>query len=156
MLNYQDRVAEIAQCCQRIEQATIVSGVQTNRRLVQNVEHAAQLRSDLSGQTNSLSFTARQSCGRTVKRQVTEADRLEKAQARLDLSQNQSRDLFFSRIQFDLIEGFNCILDRHRRVVGNTTSADPHGERVRAQPSALTLMTHRRRNHLFQGDADFF
>ena len=54
----EDRIAEIAQCFERAEQAVVVTGVQTDRRLVENVEHAAQARADLRGEADALRFSA--------------------------------------------------------------------------------------------------
>src|SRR5687767_10758299 len=58
VLNNQDRVAQIAQRGQRIQQTPVVARMQTDRRLVQNVQHAAKLRSNLRRQTDSLTFAA--------------------------------------------------------------------------------------------------
>ena len=58
VLDHQHRVAEIAQRRERIQQTLIVSRMQTDRRFVQNVKHAAKLRSDLRRQSNALAFAA--------------------------------------------------------------------------------------------------
>ena len=51
-------VAEVAQRAERFEQRLIVARMQTDGWLVQNVEHAAQLRADLRGETDALAFAA--------------------------------------------------------------------------------------------------
>jgi hypothetical protein len=53
VFNHEHRVAEIAQVFERSQQAIVVPIVQADGRLVENVEDAAQLRSDLCRQTNS-------------------------------------------------------------------------------------------------------
>jgi hypothetical protein len=42
MLNHDDGIAEIAQAFQRFQQALIVTLVQADARLIENVEHAGQ------------------------------------------------------------------------------------------------------------------
>src|SRR5207253_9754155 len=104
-------VAEVTQRCKRVQQTAIVSRVQTNRRLIEHVKHAAQLRSDLCGQTNALSFTARKSCRSAIQCQISETNRFQKSQARPDLAQYQSGDLILALIQLHLLKSFNCVLD---------------------------------------------
>src|ERR1043166_4374479 len=87
VLNHQDGISEITQSSQSIQEPAIGARVQTNRGLVQNVQHAAQLRSDLRRQTNSLPFSSRQSRRRPVKREISKANRVEKPKARSDLAQ---------------------------------------------------------------------
>ena len=54
MLDHDDGIAQVAQLRQRAEQAVVVTRVQANRRLVQNVKHAYQAAADLPGQTDAL------------------------------------------------------------------------------------------------------
>ena len=58
MLNHDNRIAEVAQARQRIQQARIIALMQTNTRLVENVKNAGKARADLRGETNTLAFTA--------------------------------------------------------------------------------------------------
>ena len=60
MLNHDHRIALIAQVLQRRQQPVIVALVQTDRRLVEHIEHPRQARADLAGQPDALAFTARQ------------------------------------------------------------------------------------------------
>ena len=64
VLDDDDRVAEIAQPRQRGEQLAVVALMQPDRRLVEHVQHAGQIRADLRGQADALSFAARQRRGR--------------------------------------------------------------------------------------------
>ena len=43
MLHHQQRVTTLAQSVQRVQQALIITGMQTDGRLIQHVEHATQL-----------------------------------------------------------------------------------------------------------------
>ena len=58
VLDHQHRVAHVAQTRQRVEQAVVIARMQADGGLVQHVEHAAQFRADLRGQTDALRFAA--------------------------------------------------------------------------------------------------
>src|ERR1041385_6129446 len=60
VLNDEHGVAEVAQSGKRIEQTHVVARMQTDRRLIQSVEHPSELRSNLSRQTNPLPFATRE------------------------------------------------------------------------------------------------
>ena len=53
----------LAQRSQRLEQTNIIARMQTDGGLIQNVKHAAQIRTELRRQTNALRFAAAQSLG---------------------------------------------------------------------------------------------
>ncbi len=59
VLDHQHGIAQITQIFQRRQQASVVAMMQADRRLIQHVKHAAQLRSNLRRQTNALPFAAR-------------------------------------------------------------------------------------------------
>ena len=60
VLDQDQRVAEVAQVLQGLEQPAIVARVQADGRLVEDVEHAGQAAADLAGQANALRFAAGQ------------------------------------------------------------------------------------------------
>ena len=73
-------VAQVAQLAQRGQQLFIVALVQTDGRLIQNIQHAHERRADLSREPDALALAAGQ-CGRRArKRQVLQADALQKLQ----------------------------------------------------------------------------
>ncbi|MNR46437.1 hypothetical protein D3C85_1654000 [compost metagenome] len=59
MLDHQDRVAEVAQAPEALQQAGIVALVQADRGFVQHIEDAGQARADLRGQPDALALSAR-------------------------------------------------------------------------------------------------
>src|SRR5271157_1085783 len=63
VLDYQHRVAQIAQRFQRLQQPAVVAMMQADRRLIEDVQHPAQLRSNLRGQADALAFAAAQGHG---------------------------------------------------------------------------------------------
>ena len=63
VLDQQQRVAQVAQLFQRLDQPAVVARVQADRRLVEHIQHAAQAAADLAGQANALGFAARERRG---------------------------------------------------------------------------------------------
>ena len=74
VLDDDDRVAQVAQVGERVEQPLVVARVQADRRLVEDVEHADQAAADLAGQANALRLAAGERRGGAVERQIFEAD----------------------------------------------------------------------------------
>ena len=70
VLDDDDRVAQVAQLLERVEQAVVVARVQADRRLVEDVEHADQAAADLAGQADALRFAAGERRGGAVEREV--------------------------------------------------------------------------------------
>ncbi len=91
VLHNQHGVAQIAQAGERIEQPLVIARVQPDGRFVQHVQHAAQLRADLRGQTNSLRLAARERRGRSRQAQIIETDGSQKLQAIADFFDDARR-----------------------------------------------------------------
>ena len=85
VLDDQDRIAQVAQGFESLDQALVVALVQADRGLIEHVEHAAQPRADLRGQANALAFAAGERRGIAVQRQIAEPDGVEKLQPLDDL-----------------------------------------------------------------------
>ena len=85
MFDDDQRVAQIAQAFERLEQACVVALVQADGGFVEDVEYAHQGRADLRGQTDALRFAAGERAGAARKGQVVKAHIREKAQAGVDL-----------------------------------------------------------------------
>src|SRR3546814_12181910 len=60
MLDDDHRVAEVAKALQRREQPVVVALVETDRRLVKDVEHARQAAADLAGEADAMALAAAQ------------------------------------------------------------------------------------------------
>ncbi len=75
--------------------------MQPNRRLVQHIEHAAQLRSDLCSQPNALTFAAGERRRRSVERNVAQPDGIQKLQALDNLVHDAAGDLLLAPGQLD-------------------------------------------------------
>src|SRR3569833_2187730 len=86
-------VAEIAQMLVRREQARGGALMQTDRRLVEDVENANEPRTDLRRETNALRFAARQRFRRAAKREVIQADVDEKSETLAHFLENRRGNL---------------------------------------------------------------
>src|SRR6266478_4147422 len=74
VLHHDQRIPSGLQDVQGGEQLLIVPRMQTNRRLVENVEHAAEIGAELGGEPDALGFSARKRGDATAQLQVTESD----------------------------------------------------------------------------------
>ena len=92
VLDDDDRVAQVAQPAERVEQPVVVARVQADRRLVENVEHADQAAADLAGQANALRLAAGKRRGGAVERQVVEADVRQEAEPAADFLEHFGGD----------------------------------------------------------------
>jgi hypothetical protein len=88
MLDDDDGVAEIAQARERAEQLPVVALVQADRRLVEDVQHAGQVRTDLRREADALSFAARQRRRAAAQAEISDADVVQEGQTLLDFLQN--------------------------------------------------------------------
>ena len=105
MFNQQQRVAQIAKFVQRSKQPNIVTRVQTDRWLVENIQHSAEATSQLTGQSNSLSFTTGK-CGRlSIECQVLQSHIVQKLNAVDDFADQFTCDFSFPPVQFPGLNG---------------------------------------------------
>src|SRR5690606_37668616 len=63
VLDDDNRIAEIAQAAQGLEQAGIVALMQADRGLVEHIKHAGESRADLAGEPDALALAARKRAG---------------------------------------------------------------------------------------------
>ena len=92
VLDDDQRVADVAQPEQRLDQPAVVPLVQPDRRLVQHVEHADQAGADLGGQPDPLRLAAGQRRRRPVQRQVVQPDVDQEAEPGVDLLEHPLGD----------------------------------------------------------------
>ncbi len=92
VLDHDHRVAEIAQPPQRVDQPRVVTLVEADRGLVEDVEDAHQRRADLRREPDPLGLAAREGRGGALQRQVADPDAVEEAQTLGDLAHHQPRD----------------------------------------------------------------
>ena len=88
MLDDDDRVTKVTQLLERFQQTIVVTRVETNRGLVENVEHANQATADLACEPDALRFSTGKRGSRPIEREIVESDVQQKAQTAADLTQN--------------------------------------------------------------------
>ena len=94
VLDDDERVSFFAQRGQRFEQSKIVARMQPNRRFVENVKDAAQIRAELRRETNPLRFAAAQSFCGTTEREIAEPDVLHEIEPLSNFRHEIGRDRF--------------------------------------------------------------
>ena len=92
VLHYDDGVIHIAQLLEAVDETLVIALMQTDGRLVEDVEHIHQTATDLRSQTYALALTARERLARTVQREITQSDRLHEPKPGDDLFENRFRD----------------------------------------------------------------
>src|SRR5882672_2333435 len=85
-----------------------------DRRLIENIKHAAEVRTKLCGEPDTLAFPARQSRHAPAKLQVAQANLAEEFQALSNLRQNVPRNHGRPPMQFGFAEEVEG--SRHRKL----------------------------------------
>ena len=85
MLDDDDGVAEVTQALERCDELGIVALMESDARLVQNIQNTDEQRADLRGKSDALCLAARKRACLARKRQVVESDADKEAETRADL-----------------------------------------------------------------------
>ena len=88
MLYHNDRVAQVTQLLQGMNQTQVITLVQSDTWFIENVENVDQLRADLRGQPDALALPARETDRRTIQREIVEPHIQKELQARTDFLQD--------------------------------------------------------------------
>src|SRR3546814_11250405 len=102
MLDDDHRVAEVAKARQRREQPVVVALVETDRRLVKDVEHARQAAADLAGEADALALAAAERARGAVEVEIVEPDIVEEAAPLVGLFLARLGDLLLLVVQLPL------------------------------------------------------
>ena len=137
MLDDDERVAEVAQLLERVQELFVVALVQADARLVEDVQHPHQARADLSGQTDALGLAAGECRGRARERQIAEADARQKAQTGADLLEDALGDQAVLLAEREAVDEFQRLDDGQIREIRDAHAADRHGQRRLLQTSAV-------------------
>ena len=96
MLDDDQRIAQIAQAFERINQAGVIALMQTDARFIEDIQHADQTGTDLRRQSDTLGFAAGERACRTGKRQIAQSDVAQKRRrARISLRMSERSMLSF-------------------------------------------------------------
>jgi len=138
VLDHDQRIAEVAQTLERRKQLVVVALVQSDGRLVEDIQHPHQAAADLRGKPDALALAAGERRARARKRQIVQTDRLQKAEAVFDLLQNALADTQLLLGEREGIDKRDLLRHAHARERVNVHAADRHRQRLAPQPAALT------------------
>ncbi len=141
VLDDDQRVAQVAEANQGVDQPSVVALVQPDRRLVEDVEDAHQLRANLRGQPDALRLAARQCVGRAVHCQVLEPNVDHELQALADLLEDSARDDLLALRASELLEELDGRADRVLADLRDVLPVDGHRQRLGLQAPALAGRT---------------
>ncbi len=117
VLHHHNGVAQIAQVLQRADKALVVTLVQADGGLVQDVQHAHQARADLGCQADALGLAAGKRCSGALERKVVQ-----------------------SHIHQELKAGFNLLHDRNGDGLLRLREGKPLEERQRVERGHLAYL----------------
>src|SRR5208282_461059 len=131
----QDRVSQIAQVVQDLDQAVCIATVQADGRLVKHIQGADETRTERSSKLNSLRLATGQRGGQTVKRQIFKADFVKETQAFPKFDKQLFRNRGLLRRERELTEEARCLFDRHTAHLADVLAFDHYLARFRPQAS---------------------
>ena len=132
-----ERVAQVAELEQRLDEAVVVALVQADAGLVEHVQHSGEAGADLGGQPDALSLSPGQRAGGAGQIQVGESDLDEELQARPDLPQHGDGDFRLARRQFELVDERERVDEAEFADVGDAAAVHRDGEHLRLEPLAV-------------------
>ena len=143
MFHHDQGVAQIPQLFERFQQLVVIALVQTDTRLVQNIQHAGQIRADLGRQTNALAFAARQRTCRARQGEILQPDTLQKAESGADLFDDAVADqmLALAHGRLKSVEKLQRFGDGFVGELLDVQPADRHRQYLGLQTGAVTLGT---------------
>ena len=130
-------VAEVAQTLERRDQPAVVALVQPDRRLVEDVQHADEARSDLRGEPDALRLPAGERRCPAREREVAEPDVVEEGQPLGDLPQHALADHAIGLAELELRDERERLPHRLLHELVDVDLAD--GDRERLGPEACAV-----------------
>ncbi len=104
MFDDQDRVPDIPQGFQGLQEPEIVPGVESDTGFIQDIKDPHQMRADLGGQPDTLSFSAGQGGRGPIEGQVIQSYIGQKFQAVIDLFQYSTGDLSLPGVKLQVVK----------------------------------------------------
>ena len=134
-----DRVAQVTQPQQRLQQPVVVALVQADGRLVEHVHDPGESGSDLAGQADALRLAAGERVGGPVERKIVEANIDQEAQARGDLAHQLVGDGLARAGEPQRGEEGRGVIEREMAHFVDRFAADEHEARLAAQAGAFAF-----------------
>ncbi len=140
VLDDQHGVAQVAQPHQGLDQPPVVALVQSDRGLVEHVQHADEPAADLGGEPDALRLASGQRAGGTRQRQVVETDVEQEPHPGVDLFDDALGDHSVTFGQAQIFERLGRFADREVTQLGEVATVDRHRQRQRLQPRAAACV----------------
>ena len=134
VLHHDQRVAQVPQPDQRLQQPVVIPLMQPDRRLIQHIQHPGQPRPDLGGQPDPLRLPARQRGRGPVQGQVVQADVEQEAEPGADLGEDGRRDLRVPARSGSGRQQLSQLADGQRAELRDGPAVHGHGPRDRLEP----------------------
>ncbi len=134
VLDDENGVAQILEPLERRDQPAVVALVQSDRRLVEDVEHPDQLRTDLGREPKPLRFAAGERLRGTVELEVADADVVQEGEPLADLLDDPMADQLLGRRQAELVEEAQRACHRHAGELVDRQPADRDCEHLGLEP----------------------
>ena len=150
VLDDDERVAHVAQVFHRFEQLCVVALVQADARLIENVEHAHERGADLRGQPDALRFAAGERRRGARKREILQADALQKTETAADLFEDASGDhrLHIGQLRFERVKEAQALRYGEIAELGDIHYADGDSENFLPETASAAVRTGRFRHAL--------
>ncbi len=126
VFDHDHRVAQVTQAFQGLQQAVVVALVQPDGGLVEDVHHAHQAGTDLTGQADALGLATGQGLGAALQVEVVEADVDQELEPRRDLVEDLLGDLTAPARQAQFAEVALGVADRQAYHLGQGGVVDEH------------------------------
>ena len=154
VLDYDERIAGVAQALHDVDHAAHVARVQADRRLVEHEEGIHQRGAERGGQVDALDFTARERARLPIERQVAETDFAEIAQARAHFGEQQIRGFVKRRGQREALEERLHVRHRQEHQLVDVAAVELPEQRIGLQPRAAARLALRVRPVFREQHAD--
>ena len=143
MFDDQDRVAEIAEFFQGLEEPVVVALVEPDAGLVEDIEHSDQSGPDLGREPDPLRLAARQRSGPSTQGQVFEPDVAKKGQPVVDFLEDRPADIGIDTAGLaspdrNGVEKPDGLVDRQVDHFADALAGHQHGETFGLEPTPVT------------------
>ncbi len=139
VLDDDHRVADVAERLQGREQSLIVTLVQSDRRLVQDIHDTREPGADLTREADALRFAARKRLGAAIECQVVEPDIHEETKPVRHVLDDLRGDLASPPCEIHGSEELKCLADCQMRGIRQTAVRNEHEPRGAIEPGATAI-----------------
>ena len=143
-------ISQIPQTAQRRKQLIVIPLVESDARLVQDIQHTHQRRADLRGKADTLRFAAGQRPRRAGEGQILQTDALQEAKTGANLTQNLLRNDRLRPLEVQGVKELQLLIDRHGAELHDGQPADRHRPGNIGQALTAAVRAGRGRHQLLQ------